>query len=120
MKISNVKTFLVLQIVLFINSFGGIFSKLAAGQPFLSARFCLCYGAMLMILFFYAIAWQQIIKRMPLTTAYASKAVMVVWGIVWGTLFFHESITAGKAAGAALIIAGIVLFFTGGGERDRG
>ena len=63
-----------------------------------------------MLLGFYAIGWQQIIKRMPLTAAFANKAVTVVWGIIWGFVFFKESITPAKVVGAVLVIAGIVMY----------
>lgn len=83
----NYKTLIVLHLMLMIYSMSGIFSKLAAGQPFLSFRFCLYYGAIIALLGLYAIGWQQIIKRMPLTLAFANKAVTTVWGLVWGLLF---------------------------------
>ena len=85
-------------------------SKLAARQPFLSLAFVLLYGAMLLALVVYALGWQQVIKHLPLTTAYANKAVTVVWGIVLGALLFDESVTPRQLLGAAVIIAGIVLF----------
>ena len=44
------------------------------------------------------------------TTAFANKAVTVVWGIIWGAVFFHESITVGKVIGAALVIVGVVIY----------
>ena len=47
------------------------------------------------------------------------KAVTVVWGILWGALFFHESITPGKLIGAAVIVAGVVLFVKADGEEKR-
>lgn len=56
------------------------------------------------------LGWQQIIKRLPLTTAFANKAVTVVWGIIWGALFFKEPVTIGKIAGAVLVILGVVLY----------
>jgi len=102
--------FLPLHLLLMVYSTSGIFSKTAATAPFLSLKFCLCYGAIIGLLGIYAIGWQQIIKRMPLTTAFANKAVTVVWGIVWGVLFFKEQITIGKVIGAALVILGVVLF----------
>ena len=83
--------------MLMVYSMSGIFSKLAAGQPFLSFRFCLYYGVIIALLGLYAIGWQQIIKRMPLTSAYANRAVTVVWGIVWGAVLFGEAITWQKA-----------------------
>ena len=54
--------------------------------------------------------WQQIIKRLPLTYAYANKAVTVLWGIVWGMLLFREQVSALKLLGAAVVLAGVVLF----------
>lgn len=108
----NCKTLLLLHLMLMVYSMSGIFSKLAAEQPFLSFRFCLYYGAIIALLGLYAIGWQQIIKRMPLTLAFANKAVTTVWGLVWGLLFFKESVTWGKLAGIALIVAGVVVFST--------
>ena len=49
---------------------------------------------------------------MPLTLAFANKAVTTVWGLVWGLLFFKESVTWGKLAGIALIVTGVVVFST--------
>lgn len=117
MRTDKLKTYILLQGVLLLYSCIGIFSKLAAGQMFLSVRFCLCYSSVLGVLFVYAIGWQQIIKRLPLTTAFASKAITVVWGIVWGALFFHETVTAGKVIGAVLIVTGIMIYSGAEGER---
>ena len=112
-------TLLALHLLLLVYSFSGCFSKTAAGQPFLSLKFILLYGGTLVILAVYALGWQQIIKRLPLTTAFANKAVTVVWGIVWGALFFGEAIPPGKLAGAALNIGGVVLFVKADGEENR-
>ena len=93
-----------------VYSMSGICSKKAAGVPFLSLEFCFYYAMIIALLGLYAIGWQQIIKRMPLTTAYANRAVAVVWGIIWGFLFFGEAITIGKVLGAMLVIAGVVIY----------
>lgn len=113
------KTIVSLHFLMAVYSLGGVLSKLAAAQPFLSPRFCLCYGGIIAILGVYALAWQQIIKKTPLTTAYANKAVTVVWGLVWGLLIFHEAITPGKLAGAALVVAGVILFSTADQEAEK-
>lgn len=111
------KTLIGLHLLLMLYSMSGICSKLAAQAPFLSLRFCLCYGGILLLLGLYAIGWQQVIKRLPLTTAFANKAVTVAWGILWGALFFHEAVTPGKLLGAALVIGGVVLYVRAdGGE----
>ncbi len=101
-----------LHIMLMFFSMSGIASKLAAGEKFLSPKFILYYGVIIGLLGVYAIVWQQIIKRVPLTTAYANRAVTIVWGIIWGVLFFHENVTPLKVIGAVIVIVGVVLFAT--------
>lgn len=106
------KVLLALHLLLVFYSLSGILSKLAAGHGFPSAGFVVCYGGMLGVLAVYALGWQQVIKRLPLTTAYANRAVTVVWGIVWGALLFGEPVNACKLAGAAVVLVGVVLFAT--------
>ena len=115
------KNRIILHIILALFSVSGIFSKLAAGEDMLSMRWIMFYGVILFILFVYAIAWQQIIKKMPIVTAYANKAVMVIWGIVWGYIFFGEPVTVQKIIGAVIIIAGVYFVVTGdeyAGEKE--
>lgn len=112
MKKNTIKAFCLLHLLLAVYSATGIFSKIAATQPFLSLQFCFCYAAVIGLLGVYAIGWQQIIKQLPLTTAFANKAVTIVWNIVWGVLFFQETITAGKLIGALLVIGGVIIFVT--------
>lgn len=104
---------IILHIILALFSISGIFSKLAASEEMLSVKWIVYYGAVLAFLFVYALAWQQIIKKMPIVTAYANKAVMVIWGIIWGFVFFSEEITVQKIIGAVIIIAGVYLVVTG-------
>lgn len=107
---SNVKMYVLLHALMFLFSLSPVCSKLAGRQPFLSVPFFVFYGLVIVILGVYALAWQQVIKRMPLTMAYANKAVTVVWGMVWGVILFGESITPQKVLGAAVIVAGVVLY----------
>ena len=110
MQRSNTKWIIITHILLLCYSTEGIFSKLAAREAFLSIQFIALYGIVLLILAVYALGWQQIIKHLPLTSAYANKAVTVVWGIIWGVLVFHEQVTAGKIIGAVLVILGVALY----------
>lgn len=93
-----------------VYSCNGIVSKLAAGVDMISPTFVAYYAVMLGILGVYALGWQQILKRMPLTTAYSNRAVTIVWGIIWGFVFFAEPVTLPKVIGAIFIIAGVALF----------
>ena len=104
------KWFLLLHLILGVYATSSVCSKLAARQPFLSVAFIILYGAMLLALVIYAFGWQQVIKHLPLTTAYANKAVTVVWGILLGFLLFGEKVTLRQLIGAAIIIVGIILF----------
>ena len=110
MKRTDIKTFFVLHLLIAFFSVSEILSKKAGAHDFLSPPFILCYGGVIVILGIYAIAWQQIIKHMPLSVAYANKAVTVIWGIIWGIVFFKEHITAGKIIGAVIVIAGVVMY----------
>lgn len=112
----NIKTYLLLHIILFGFSLSSVCSKTAAKQEFLSFKFILFYGLVLFILFVYAIAWQQVLKRLPLVTAYANKAVTVIWGLVFGLVFFQEKITVQKVIGAVIIILGVYLIVSDGEE----
>lgn len=106
------KALLLLHLLLMLYSTSEIFSKLASHTEFLSLPFCFYYGCIIALLGIYAIGWQQIIRRLPLTTAFANKAVTVIWGIIWGIVFFGERITLGKIIGAAVVITGITLYVT--------
>ena len=112
------KLYLFLHIFLMIYTTGGIFSKLAAGEPFLSPRFILFYGVEIVLLAFYALGWQQFVKRMPLSVAYANKAVTVIWGCVWGMLVFHEHLSAGKIIGGLLVLGGVILYGYADGKQE--
>ena len=113
----KIKTLIFLHLLLLVYSCVGVFSKFAGMQTFLSVPFLFYYGVVLLILFVYAIVWQKIIKVLPLTTAFANKAVTIVWGIFLGAIIFGEAITLGKILGAILIILGII-FYTKSSNLD--
>ena len=106
-----------LHLLLAVYSLSDVCSKTAAGAPFMSFRFLFFYGCVLGLLGVYAIGWQQVIRRLPLTVAFANRAVTVVWGIVWGVLFFREQGSPLRLGGAALIMAGVVLFARADGRQ---
>ena len=107
--LNSIKKLATLHLLLLVYSLSGIFSKLASKEIFLSTKFLLFYGVVLTLLFCYAIVWQQVIKRMSLTTAYANKAVLVIWGMVWGNLIFQEAISVQMILGAIIILVGVYL-----------
>lgn len=120
MSTKKIKTIFLLHLMLMVYSTSGICSKLAAQESFMSLPFCLYYGVLILLLGLYAIGWQQIIKRLPLTTAFANKAVTVVWGIVWGIVIFHEKISFLQILGACLVITGVIVFAKADGDEENG
>lgn len=104
------KVYVFLHILLLIYSTSGIFSKMAAGQVWGSASFAACYVGMLMVMFIYAIGWQQVIKHLPLSVAFAHRPVIVIWGMMWGWLIFEERLNLTNFIGAMLIIIGIEIY----------
>ena len=110
MKKTDFKVFTSLHLLLLFYSLSSVLSKIAAALPFMSLRWCVCYAGMIVILGVYAIGWQQILKRLPLTVAFANKAVTLVWSLVFGALLFSEHIKVTQLIGCALAVAGVVLF----------
>lgn len=108
----TVKQIIVLQLVVVIYTLSGIFSKLASGYTFLSLGFILFYGGEICILGLYAILWQQIIKRVDLSTAYANRSIALIWSMLWSILIFHESINVQNIIGVLIVIAGTIIVNT--------
>lgn len=108
---SKKSIYLLLHISLLFSSLSGVCSKMASGYTdrIFSIPFLFWFGLVFVIMMGYAVLWQQILKKMPLTVAYANKPVTLIWGIIWGTLIFQEKITWNMIVGAAIIFAGIYL-----------
>ena len=101
---------IVLNIFMALFSLGSVCSKLAGKYEYLSVQFCFFYGMALFLMFIYAIAWQQIIKNLNLTIAYANRAMTVLWGCVWGRIFFNEVISLKLFLGGLLVMVGVVIY----------
>lgn len=98
-----------LNILLF--SLTGVFSKLASIQYNEHGL----KGKLLYLFLFlmiancgiYAIAWQQVIKKMPLSVAYANKSVYLLWSQVWAVLIFHENLSVQNIIGILVVLVGV-------------
>ena len=99
----------LLQGNVLIFALSSLMMKLAGGYPFLSWGFILCYGGGILLLGIYAIFWQQFLKRMPLSVAYANRAMSMLWTMVLGALFFQETIRWNMILGAVIIGTGILI-----------
>lgn len=105
----SIRNILILHVFLLFNSLLATSSKVASQETFMSMRFLLFYGISLFNMGLYAIVWQQLLKKMQLTTVYSNKAICMIWTVLWGALFFREHITIWKIIGICIIIAGVIL-----------
>jgi drug/metabolite transporter (DMT)-like permease len=97
-----------------VYSFVGLTSKITSGKPFLSSEFFLYALLVFGILVVYALLWQKALKIFPLVKAYSNKGAVIVWNLLWATLFMRERITLENMIGSAIIIVGIVLVSSDG------
>lgn len=111
-KKSNLLWLFILHGLICFLSFGGVLSKLAAGQKFMSLPFIGLYVGEIFILFVYAILWQQVLKRLPLTLAFANKSVSMIWATTWGVLFFNEVVNTQMLVGIGIVLVGVLIVVT--------
>lgn len=109
---SKAKYYILMHAALFMLSFSGVFAKLAAGSQWYSFQWIFFYGLVFVVLGIYALAWQRILKGLPLTVAFSNKAITLFWGMVWGALIFGEHISLRMIIGAAVIFVGIIIIST--------
>lgn len=103
----KVRSYLLLYIAFLVFSASSVMSKLAAGHALLSPYFLLFYGLSLLALLAYALLWQIVLKRLPLTVAYANRSIVTLLSMFWGIVLFHETLTWKMALGAAVILLGV-------------
>lgn len=108
-----IKNLLLLQSAFFIYSLSSLFSKMAAQNSSELEKLTIFYIASLVMLGIYALIWQQILKKVPLSVAFSNKGIVVIWGMIWSAIIFKEKISISMLVGATIIIAGIIIMMTG-------
>ena len=104
------KTYLALIGVNLVYACTSIFTKMASQQKPMSFPYLLWIAGAVGVMGVYAMLWQQVISRMPLSTAYMFKGTSLVFVLLFSALLFGEAITLNNVVGSAIILAGIVLF----------
>ena len=67
------------------------------------------YAAIIAMLFVYALFWQQILKMVPLSTAFMFKGTSVFFVLLISVVIFNETITMFNIVGSVIIAVGIAL-----------
>ena len=101
--------YIVLIGAIFIYTLSGGLLKLASQQDFASLLYLAFLSGSVAVLGIYAVLWQQIIKRMPVSDAYLFKGTAVIFGLTLAYFVFGETITIYNCIGAVIIISGITL-----------
>ena len=94
----------------FIYACTGICTKMASRYEMFSWPYLFWMAGAVGVIGVYAILWQQIITRIPISTAYMFKGTGMIFGLLFAHLLFSEQITVYNIIGAAVIITGIALF----------
>lgn len=87
-----------------------LFTKYASQQEFGSVAYCLGFAGAIGVMGLYAICWQQVLKRIELSTAYMFKGTSLIFVMVLAAAIFGEQITLMNIIGAAVIIVGITVY----------
>ena len=105
-------TYLPLHACYFIYSIFLVIAKFAGEHPLFSVAALGLYCLAFFLLGIFALVWQQVLKRIPLTIAYSNRAITILYGMIWGAVLFAEEITWNMILGTAVIVAGVVLVVT--------
>lgn len=105
----SIKDLIYLQAIIVIFTISSVIAKFASGQAFLSMEFILFYGLEVLCLGIYAVLWQQAIKKIELSIAYANKAMGVLWSMIWAVIIFHNKITVPNIIGVVLVVIGTIV-----------
>ena len=84
--------------------------KKASANEFMSSSYILWIIGAICVMGVYALLWQQILARTPLSTAYMFKGTSLIFVLLLSALLFSEAITPMNVIGAIIIILGIVLY----------
>ena len=84
--------------------------KMASGFEFMSTSYILWIASALCIMGIYALLWQQILARVPLSTAYMFKGTSLIFILLLSALLFKEGISLMNIIGSVIIVCGIILY----------
>ena len=87
----------------------GICTKMASMCAFLSWPYVLWFIGAVGLIGAYAVLWQQVLRRIELSTAYLFKGTTLIFTMLFAALLFGEPITVANIIGSLIIITGITL-----------
>ena len=108
---TKLKDYIQLHLNILLFSLTSVFSKLASvyynKEGLHSPLLYVFLFLMIANCGIYAIAWQQVIKKFSLSTAYANKSVYLLWSQVWAVIIFHENLSIQNIIGIMFVLVGV-------------
>ena len=107
----KVKNYIQLHLNILLFSLTSVFSKMASVQYNRHGLGSIWLYVFLALMIgncgIYAIAWQQVIKKFSLSTAYANKSVYLLWSQIWAVVIFHENLSVRNIIGILVVLTGV-------------
>ena len=105
----STQNLLLLAAAFLVYSSESIFIKLASNEETMSVSFIMYYGLAICVLGVYAVLWQFVLKRIPLSIAFMCKSITLIIILLIARVLFGESITLSNILGSGIILSGIIL-----------
>ena len=103
-----IKTSLLIS-ALILSSLADVLGKVASKYDFKSVQFYIYLFLDLVSIGVFAVLWQMILKRMPLSQSYLFKSLTIVFTLFLAWLIFDETIYFNNIIGSGLIIIGVLV-----------
>lgn len=103
------KNIMLLQGIIMIYTISSVMAKFASLNKDVLIKVLFFLGLEFLILVVYAVLWQQMIKRLDLSVAYANRSMAILWSMIWAVIFFHDEITMRNILGVILVLIGTVI-----------
>lgn len=101
---------MALLLVFLLYSFEPIAAKYTSQQECSTLAFWLGLGMVFGILGLYAIFWQQLLKKIPLSVAYMFRGSTLIFVLILSVILLEDTITLYNGLGALMIVTGIALY----------
>ena len=112
-KMNKTKNYIQLHLNILLFSLTSVFSKCASVQfnngGLKNPLLYLFLFLMVANCGVYAIAWQKVIKKFFLSTAYANRSVYLIWSQVWAVVIFQESLSVKNIIGLLVVLVGVMV-----------
>ena len=108
-RVFSAQNLLLLVTAFFVYSSESIFIKLASYEESTSISFLIYYGLAICVLGVYALLWQLVLKRIPLSIAFMCKSITLIIILLIARVLFGESISFSNILGSGIILSGIIL-----------